>query len=539
MRVLTRLILLGFSSLLLFGCEDPIDDRSVKNRGFVFCGTGQPATFNPQLTDGGLTADALSVQLYDRLLQLDPKTFQPKPMLAQSWWISDDGKTYTFELRRSATFQDTDWFTPTRGLNAADVVFSFKRLIDPNHPYHQVSGGQYPWFDSLNFSSLIEDIYAEDDYTVTFKLTRPDVSFLSTLATNFAVIHSQEYASQLIEENNPENLDRMPIGSGAFYLDEYQPREFIRLRRHWGYWNGAAPMDQVVFDISTRGTGTLAKLLTGECDVLSSPVASQLPVIKDNPEFTLSSQTGMNVAFLALNTRHPALSELEVRQAINLAIDRGALINSVYYGTGTPATSILPPMSWAHDPKSTATYDPKLASALLAKAGYRQGFDINLSVPLKPSAFNPSPRKTAELIQANLAAIGVRVHIITQKEVTRATIRRGEDSHDMVLTGWIADNGDPDSFLRPLLTCNAKFTGWNMSNWCNRFFDRDLDAAISTLDVDARTRYYIDAQNILKERMPVVPLAHGIHHQVKDSRLQGLTLSPFGANSFSNVSRGK
>ncbi|AMG31483.1 peptide ABC transporter substrate-binding protein SapA [Grimontia hollisae] len=539
MSALGRLFIASVTILLLAGCEDPFSDNAARNRGFIYCGPGQPNTFNPQLTDGGLTADALSSQIFDRLLQLDPKTYQPKPMLAQRWEVSPDGKEYIFHLRHSASFQVTDWFIPQRGVNAEDVVFSFKRLIDPTHPFNWVSGGEYPWFDSMDFSGLVENIEALNTYTVKFTLTRPDVSFLSTLSTTYAVIHSAEYAEHLLKKGMPEKLDSHPVGSGAFYLDEYEPHRYIRLKRHWGYWNGAAPMGQIVYDISNRGTGSLSKLITRECDVLSSPVASQLSVIENNPDFVLASQTGMNVAFLALNTRHPALSELEVRQAISLAINRDALIQSVYYGTGTPANGMLPPMSWAYNEKSYVAYDPQLAISLMAKAGYRHGFEIDLVVPLTPKAYNPSPRKTAELIQANLAPIGIKVNIITLEDINRKLLRDDISGLGMVLTGWIADNGDPDNFLRPLLSCNAKFTGWNLSSWCNRYFDRFLDAAIAIDDRNQRRSLYSQAQSILNDRMPVIPLAHGVHYQARNASLQGIILSPFGDKSFANVSRSR
>ncbi|USH01502.1 peptide ABC transporter substrate-binding protein SapA [Grimontia kaedaensis] len=539
MSALGRLLLASVTILFLAGCEDPFSDNAARNRGFIYCGPGQPNTFNPQLTDGGLTADALSSQIYDRLLQLDPQTYKPVPMLAQSWEVSPDGKEYVFNLRQSASFQVTDWFIPHRGVNAEDVVFSFKRLIDPEHPFHTVSGGDYPWFESMDFAGLIDDVIALDDYTVKFVLSRPDVSFLSTLSTTYAVILSAEYAEHLLTKGTPAKIDSHPVGSGAFYLDEYEPHRFIRLKRHWGYWNGAAPMEQIAYDISNRGTGSLSKLITRECDVLSSPIASQLSVIENNPDFVLASQTGMNVAFLALNTRHPALSELEVRQAISLAINRDALIQSVYYGTGTPATGMLPPMSWAYNEKSSVAFDPQLALSLMAKAGYRHGFDVDLIVPLTPKAYNPSPRKTAELIQANLAPIGITVNIIALEDINRKLLRDDIDELGMVLTGWIADNGDPDNFLRPLLSCNAKFTGWNLSNWCNRYFDRFIDSAIATDERNERRNLYLKAQRILNERMPVIPLAHGVHYQARNASLQGITLSPFGDKSFANVSRSR
>lgn len=523
----------------LGGCEDPFSENAVRNNGFIYCGLGQPNTFNPQRTDGGLTANALSSQLFDRLLQLHPTTFKAIPMLAERWQVSPDGQNYTFHLRRNVNFQTTKWFTPSRTMTASDVVFSFERLINPDHSFHYLEDDLYPWFDSIDFSGLVNDVVAVDDYTVRFTLSRPDVSFLSTLATNYAAIHSEEYATSLILANKLNNIDLYPVGTGAFYLDEYKPNKFIRLKRHRGYWIGEAKMKQIIYDISTRGTGTLSKLITRECDILASPVMSQLSVIEKNPDFILTARMGMNLAYLSLNTRHPILSKQDVRQSINLAIDRNALIESVYYGTAISAAGILPPMSWAYDKSNKVQYNPQLAITLLAQAGYRHGFSIDLLVPLAPRPYNPSPLKTAEFIRSDLAAVGITVNIITKETVSSQQLREDIDEIDMVLTGWIADNGDPDNFLRPHLSCNAQFTGWNLSNWCNENFERLLNAAIATNKRKERKAHYLAAQAILRDRMPVIPLAHGVNYQAQTASLDGIEFNPFGDKSFVNVSRSR
>lgn len=537
MTTLHRLMFAFIFASVLMGCEQPVSPDSVKNNGLVYCGLGQPNTFNPQRTDGGLTADALSSQLFDRLLQLNPSTFKPIPMLAEKWDVSPDGKTYTFHLRQNVNFQSPNWFTPTRTMNANDVVFSFERLINPQHSSNYLKEDKYPWFDSMDFSGLVKDVVALDENTVQFTLSRPDVSFLSTLATNYAAIHSEEYATGLLATGKLQDIDDFPVGTGAFYLDKYNPNRFIRLKRHNGYWNGGAKMKQIIYDLSNRGTGSLSKLITHECDILTSPATSQLSVIAQNPELVLTSQMGMNLAYLSLNTAHPILSKQEVRQAISLGINRTALIQSVYYGTGTPAVGILPPMSWAYDESSTMKFNPQLARTLLVQAGYRQGFSLDLLVPITPRPYNPSPRKTAEIIRSDLAAIGITVNITTTETVSSKQLRKNINQIDMVLTGWIADNGDPDNFLRPHLSCKAQFKGWNLSNWCNENFDRLLDAAIATNKREQRQALYIAAQAILRDRMPVIPLAHGVNYQAQSANLDGIEFNPFGDKSFVNVSR--
>lgn len=189
---------------------------------------------------------------------------------------------------------------------------------------------------------------AVDDYTVTFKLAQPNFSFLANIATSHAVILSAEYGQQLAAKDNKEQIDQLPIGSGPYQLKEYQVNDLIRLERHPNYWNSPAKMEQVVFDISHRGTGTLAKLLRNECDVLSSPISSQIPIIQEDENLELTATPANNVSFIAINTETPALRDPRVRQALNLAINRQNILDSVYYGTGTLAYTLLPPNSWAY-----------------------------------------------------------------------------------------------------------------------------------------------------------------------------------------------
>lgn len=534
-----RLLIAGFAVLALSGCQESTTDPITQSRGFIYCGQDTPTTLNPQLTDGGLTAETLSAQIFDRLLQLDPINHKPLPDLAKSWTMSDDGLVYTFTLRKNVQFQKTHWFSPTRPMNANDVVFSFERVINPENPFHHISGGRYPWFESLGFANDIESIKAINPQTVQFTLKRPNNSFLSNLATSYAIISSAEYGDQLLKSGRIDKLDSQPIGTGPFYVDQFIPNDLIRLKRHTDYWQGKPQMEQIVFDISSRGMGSLTKLLSRECDVLASPVASQLPVITNNENYKLLAQTGMNVSFLALNTEHKPLNNLKVREAISYAINRDALLNSVYYGTATKAKSLLPPTSWAYNNDSKVIdYSPEKAKALLKQANYNFKQTLSLWVPLESRPYNPSPQKTAELIQANLKAVGINIAIYHQDNIGRLGTNT-INQYDMILAGWIADNGDPDNFLRPLLSCNAKNVGLNVANWCDLEFDNLLELALRTNKVDQRANYYQHAQNILDQQIPLIPLAHGVYFQAHNQTLAGLQMSPFGARSFSSVYRTK
>ncbi|MGR5250797.1 ABC transporter substrate-binding protein [Vibrio astriarenae] len=537
MKALIRLTLGLLGAATLSGCGEPIKHTKIRQSGFVFCGQGVPQTFNPQLVESGVTAEAISPQIFDTLLVLDPKSHQPTANIAQSWNTNEDRTEYTFHLRSDVEFQTTQWFSPTRPLNAQDVVFSFERIIHSQHPFHYSGGGSYPWFSSINFASLLKSVEALDAHTVKFTLNRPDNAFLSNIATTFAVIHSAEYGNALLLHDEKNKLDSHPVGTGPFYFDEYQVNDLIRLKRHEGYWNGVAKMKQVIFDVSVRGTGTLAKLLRQECDVLSSPISSQLPVIKEQDDLVLNTKPAMNVSFISIHTLHPALSDARVRKALSLAINRQNILESVYYGTGTQAYTLLPPSSWAYQPDATQVrYDRNYALGLLREAGYDQGLVLSMAVPLEPKAYNPSPRKTAELIQSNFADIGVTLQLVPEERLNRTDTERNS-RFDLVLAGWVGDTGDPDNFLRPLLSCDAKPSGLNLSSWCNTDFDFLIDLALEVDKPRYRTNLYNQIQNLLNEEVPVIPIAHGMHFQAHHESLRGFKMSPFNVQPLNDVER--
>ena len=164
-----NLIPLSFISLLLSGCEDP-SEQLVSQNSVIYCAEGTPETFNPQLVTSGTTIDATANQIYDRLITFNAEDNSISPALAKSWHVTRDGKMITFYLQKGIKFHSTDYFSPTRELNADDVLFSFNRILDSEHPFHRVSGGQYPFFQSVGFSDNVETIERINDHTIRFKL---------------------------------------------------------------------------------------------------------------------------------------------------------------------------------------------------------------------------------------------------------------------------------------------------------------------------------------------------------------------------------
>lgn len=538
MRVFLSYLIMAFGlsggHALAAPVEKPLAD--IRQSGFVYCVNGQVNTFNPQKAGSGLTVDTLAAQLYDRLLDVDPYTYRLVSELAESWEVLDNGATYRFHLRRNVQFQTTNWFTPTRPLNADDVVFSFQRIFDRNNLWHSVNGTNYPYFDSLQFADTVKSVRKTGEYSVEFRLAQPDASFLWHLATHYASVLSAEYADSLTKADRQEMLDREPVGTGPFKLSEYRAGQYIRLARHDNFWRGKPLMPQVVIDLGSGGTGRLSKLLTGECDVLAWPAASQLSILRDDPRLRLTLRPGMNIAYLAFNTNKAPLNNPAVRHALALAINNQRLMQSIYYGTAETAASILPRASWAYDNDAKITaYDPAKSKAQLEALGVKD-LTLQLWVPTSSQAWNPSPLKTAELIQADLAQVGVTV-VIVPVEGRFQEARLMDMNHDLTLAGWATDSNDPDSFFRPLLSCAAIRSQSNVAQWCNREFDEVLQKALSSQQLASRIEAYDEAQRILAEALPVLPLASSLRLQASRYDIKGLVLSPFGNASFAGVSR--
>ncbi len=534
--VFSSLIALGLLSSQAFAAPEQADRADIRDSGFVYCVSGQVNTFNPQKASSGLIVDTLAAQLYDRLLDVDPYTYRLVPELAESWEVLDSGATYRFRLRDDVSFQTTPWFKPTRKLNADDVVFTFQRIFNRNHPWHYVNGGDFPYFDSLQFADTVKNVRKLDNRTVEFTLARPDASFLWHLATHYASVMSSEYATQLTLQDKMELMDRQPVGTGPFQVEEYRAGQYVRLARHEKFWRGTPLMPQVVVDLGSGGTGRLSKLLTGECDVLAWPAASQLTILRDDPRLRLTLRPGMNIAYLAFNTNKPPLNNPAVRHALALAINNQRLMQSIYYGTAETAASILPRASWAYDSEAKITeYNPDKSREQLKALG-AENLTLQLWVPTSSQAWNPSPLKTAELLQADLAQVGVKV-VIIPVEGRFQEARLMDMNHDLTLAGWATDSNDPDSFFRPLLSCAAIDSQTNYAHWCNREFDDILRKALSTQQLAARIDAYDEAQIILAKELPVLPLASSLRLQAYRYDIKGLVLSPFGNASFAGVSR--
>lgn len=492
------------------------------SNGVLYCAEGNPESFNPQMVTSATTLDMTSLQLYDTLVEYDAAQGSLNPGLATAWHVSDDGRTYEFTLRQNVAFHTTDYFSPSRPLNAEDVLFSFQRWLDPAHPYHRVSGGRYPFFRATRLDQLIASISAPSSHVVRIQLHEPDSSLMSTLSSSFAVILSAEYGQQLLEQGLAAQIDQQPIGTGPFLFRHFRPDVSVHYQAHGEHWRGAPASDSLVFRITPSNHKRMLMLLTGDCDISPYPPARDIAWLQQRDDMNVQQSLSPNTAFWAFNTEVPPFDNPLVRKALSHAVDRDALINSVYHDHAVRADSILPHTSWAQQALPDAYgYDPERAKQLLIEAGYPNGFSMDIwALPVQRS-YNPNPRMMAEQIQSYLAQVGVTANIVSYEwRSFRRLLAQGK--HDSVLIGWSADHSDPDNFFRPILTCAAKRSINNRALWCNTEFDDLVTAAIRTTDMEERQLLYLRAQELLAEQMPILPLAHSIRYQVSRSSIRNI-----------------
>jgi dipeptide transport system substrate-binding protein len=501
----------------------------------VFCSEGSPEGFNPALYTAGTTFDASSNQIFNRLVEFERGTTKIVPALAESWEVSDDGLIYTFKLRKGVKFQTTSGFTPSRDFNAADVVFSFERQRDPNNPYHKVSGGQYEYFESMDMPNLIKSIEAVDDYTVRFTLNKPEAPFIANLGMDFASILSAEYADKMMKAGTPEKVDLDPVGTGPFQLVNYQKDAAIRFKAHPEYWAGKAPIDNLVFAITPDASVRYQKLKAGECQVMTYPNPADIAAMRKDPAINLLEQEGLNVGYLAFNTEKKPFDDKRVRQALNLAVNKDAIIDAVFQGAGKKAKNPIPPTIWSYnDDVKDYPYDPVKAKQLLSEAGYADGFETDIWAMPVQRPYNPNARRMAELIQADFAKVGVKAKIVSY-EWGEYLKRSKLGEHQTVLLGWTGDNGDPDNFMFVLLGCEAAKDSANRSRWCNKEFNDLLVQAKQTSDVAKRTELYEKAQVVFKEEAPWVTIAHSVVFKPVRKEVVDFRISPFGGHIFYGV----
>ena len=476
------------------------------------------------------TEDAAGLTLYDKLLAFKPGTSQVVPGLAERWEISPDGLAYTFHLRKGVKFHTTAWFRPTRDLNADDVLWSINRVNDKTHPAHGVAKSGYPYWAGMSMNELIKSVEKVDDMTVRLTLTHPEAPVLADLAMSaIGSVYSAEYAALLQKAGKLDDINTLPIGSGPFVFKSYQKDAVIRYGAHTAYWGGAPKIDNLVFAITPDPSVIVQRVKAGECTVAALSVA-QAASVEGDPKLKLVRGQPLMTTYLAPNAKHKFTGDKRFREALWLAIDKASYIQSVYAGNATPAVSFLPPGIWSRDATLKNRRDPERAKQLVKASGY-DGSEIVLFAASRDGNI----LRGVELLQSDWAKVGIKVRL-QLFETGELMKRSGHGEHDIALLSWFSDNGDPDNFLTPNLSCAAVEGGGNKSQWCNQGFEALLDQGRTTTDLKKRSELYTRAQRVLYDEVGLIPMVHRPQLTVMNKRVNGFQPTPFGGRDFRGVS---
>lgn len=499
------------------------------------CTEASPEGFDVVQYNSLTTTNASADVLMNRLVDFDAARGALVPSLAESWTVSADGLVYDFQLRDGVAFHHTDYFKPRRPLDADDVVFSFQRMLDPAHPWHKVAQSGFPHAQSMQLPGLVKAVEKVDARHVRFTLDHPDATFLPMLSMGFASIYSAEYADQLMKAGTPEKLNAQPIGTGPFIFKRFQKDAVVRYAANGKYFGGKPAVDNLIFAITPDASVRLQKLKRGECQIALSPKPVDVEAAAKSAQLKVKQTPAFMTAFVGINSQHAPLDNPKVRQAINLAFDKPSYLQAVFAGSAIPAEGVYPPNTWSYA-KDIPGYprDLEKARALLAEAGLKEGFKTTIWTRPSGSLLNPNPSTGAQLLQSDLAQIGIKaeIRVIEWGELIRRA-KTGE--HDLLFMGWAGDNGDPDNFLTPQFSCASVKSGLNFARYCDEKLDGLISQGKTAADRARRSELYRQAQQIIHDQALWLPLAHPTASAITRKDVKGYAVSPFGRQDFSRV----
>jgi ABC-type transport system substrate-binding protein len=528
-------------ALLSAGCSDsnkPAQTQAeaggAKAKPLVFCADASPEGFDPALWDSASTSNVTS-QIFQGLIALERGTTTLRPELAERWAVSPDARVFTFHLRQNVAFHSTPWFQPTRAMNADDVLFTFGRMLEPEHPFHKAFPATYIYAQSLGLAQMIEGIDRVDDFTVRFRLKAPNVTFLSVFAAAFSGIHSAEYAAQLLREGRASAINNQPIGTGPYQFRSYRKDDVLRMDTHPGFWRGTQRTHKLIYSISREPNVRVQKLARGECHVAAAIRDVDITALSGHPNVQVLSKQALNISYLAFHMGKAPTNKREVREALDIAIDRDALFKVLFpRGDAMQAVSAFPPQIAGYNKALRNEYNPQRAKALLQAAGLAQGFEIDLwALPIaRPT--NPNGQLMAQMIQADWAKIGVKTSI-RSFEWGEYLKRANKGEHQVYMSGWSGEMGDADEFLTPNLSCAANRAGG--FKWCNEAFEKLIDEARATPDQASRSALYERAQEIFKHERPWITMAHSSVYIPIRKDVRGFKMAPNASVEFEGVWR--
>ena len=513
---------------------------------FVNCMSGDPVKLDPADYDDG-NSSLVAEQVFETLVEFDGSTTNVKPALAVSWTTSSDGLIWTFKLRPNVKYSDG---TP---MTADDVLFAFTRQWDDsasNTAHNKVSLTWEYWHDVLGFgfksekNPLVKDIKKVDDSTIAFTLSQVNAAFLVDLAMfSNAVYKPAGFTANMDTFGTPESIKSL-IGTGPFMLSEWVKGDHVTMLKNPNWWGDPSTIkidraiNRAITDNSQRYLATKA----GDCSGMQFVNTDDLVDAAKQTNLQILKRPSLNVGYLAFNQNVKPFDKIEVRQAIAYAINKQALVDSLFAGLGVPATQFVPPsMSvqgstvWSKDIPQVCC-DAAKSKDLLTKAGVTNlTFDLWYMPVSRP--YFPDPKAIATAMAADLAKAGITANLKTEDWGQYKTdVNAGKFAVWML--GWTGDNGDPDNFLFTFFGDDPVGSGLSSrrEGYASKPLNDLLRQALAQVDPVKRASMYLQADKIISDDFVWNPIAHTTPPLIFQKKVQGYNPNPTGTEFFKTVS---
>lgn len=491
----------------------------------------EPKDLDPH-TVTGVPEHHIIGTLLEGLTGLDPATLEPIPAVAESWEVSEDGLTYTFHLRSGAKWSNGDPVT------SADFLYAWERILTPELG-SEYANMLYPLKNAEAFNKGEIGDFAQvgakapDPHTVVLELDHP-TPYLLTMQVHYTwfPVHKAtiEQYGTMTERGTAWTRAGNFVGNGAFVLEEWNPDEYILVKRNPEYWDAAnVALDGVQFFPVSNAFTEERMFREGELHVTNTVEPDTFDRYQREEPEVLRNDPFLGSYFYRVNTTHAPFDDPRVRLALGLAVDRDDLVRTVVRTGRTPAYFYTPPNTGGYTCEARQAYDPERARELLSEAGYPNGegfpkVDIlyNTSELHKPIAEAlQSMWKTELNIDAGLRNQEWKVYLDSTQRL----------DYDLARAGWIGDYVDPYNFLECFLTTN----GNNRTGWSNAEYDELLARAVAEPDNAKRFEYFQRAEAILLESAPVIPLYFYTNPRLMDTAVQNFEGNILGYISYKSL----
>jgi peptide/nickel transport system substrate-binding protein len=441
-----------------------------------------------------LIDEELYNNIYDPLVKLTPDG-KFLPGLATKWTISEDGKTYTFELRKEVKFHDGTDF------NAQAVIDNWSWIKDP--------ANASPRSTDL---VLVEEMSASDPYTLVIKLKTPFTPFIATITGRTGLI-----SSPAARQKFGDQYEMNPVGTGPFQFVEWNKNDHLTIRKNPNYWEKEFPkLDEVEFKPIVNQSQKLNALISGQVDLVDSIPFQDIPKVEKNSSLKMGIATSFGFSRLTLNLQRAPFNNLNNRRAVNYAINRDEINQLIYFGKFVPGFSFFSPAGFAYDPGVKLDYSVDTAKEELKKAGNPNGFSFTYL-----SANDPQSMQLSQLFQSQLAKVGITMKI-EALDSTALTQKRNSGDWDAVGGGW-SGMIDPDQNSYAFVVTNAPF---NYGKYSNQDVDKLMQAARESSSNEERKKIYSQVSATLLEEVPGVFTGYQPVVDVWTDKLQGFDVYP-------------